>query len=116
MAKQATTVDEYISSCPDDVQEILREIRRRLHSAVPDTGETISYGIPTITRGGKHLVYFGAWKTHISVYPVPSGDEAMEQDLAPYRSGKGTLKFGLRKPIPYELIARVAAALAEQRS
>ena len=115
MANQAATLDEYISACPDDVQEILREIRGRLQSAVPGTGETISYGIPTITLAGRHLIYFAAWKTHISVYPVPTGDPAMEQELAPYRSGRGTLKFALRKPIPYELIGRVAAALANER-
>ena len=115
MAKQTDTVDDYIGSRPEDVREILREIRRRLRSAVPDAGETISYGIPTMTLGGKHLIYFGAWKRHISVYPVPSGDPEMEQQLAPYRSGKGTLKFGLSKPIPYDLIARVGAALADQR-
>jgi hypothetical protein len=35
--------------------------------------------------------------------------------MAAYKSGKGTLKFPLGKPIPYELIGRVAAALAGQR-
>ncbi len=115
MAKRAATVDEYINSCPDEVQAVLREVRRRVRAAVPGTGETISYGIPTITRADKHLIYIGAWKTHISVYPVPSGDPELDEELAPYRSGKGTLKFGLRKPIPYELIARVAVALAKQR-
>jgi uncharacterized protein YdhG (YjbR/CyaY superfamily) len=116
MANQAQTVDEYIGACPEDVQLILREIRRRVHAAVPDSGEKISYGIPTMTLAGQGLVYFGAWKTHISVYPVPSGDPALEQELAPHRSGKGTLKFALSKPIPYDLIARVATALAEQRA
>lgn len=115
MAKQAQTVDEYIGACPQDVQQILGEIRRRVHAAVPDTGEKISYGIPAMTLAGQGLVYFGAWKTHISVYPVPSGDAAMEQELAPFRSGKGTLKFPLDEPIPYDLIARVATALADQR-
>ena len=115
MASQAATVDEYIRSCPDDVQQILLQIRRRMHAAVPGAGETISYGIPTMTLGGKHLVHFAAWKSHISVYPVPAGDAAMERDLAPYLAGKGTLKFGLGKPIPYELIGQVAAALAAQR-
>jgi uncharacterized protein YdhG (YjbR/CyaY superfamily) len=93
----------------------LSEIRRRVRAALPDAGETISYGIPTITLAGTSLIYFGAWKTHISVYPVPSAGPALEQELAPYRSGKGTLKFGLRQPIPYDLITRVATALAGQR-
>ncbi len=115
MAKQAATVDEYIGSCPGDVQEIMREIRRRVHAAMPGAGEVISYGIPAVTLGGKQLIYFGAWKTHISVYPVPAGDAALQRDIAPYLAGKGTLRFGLGKPVPYELIERVAAALAAQR-
>jgi uncharacterized protein YdhG (YjbR/CyaY superfamily) len=51
MARQAASVDEYIGSCPDDVQEILREIRRRVHAAVPGAVEVISYGIPAMTLG-----------------------------------------------------------------
>ena len=115
MAAQITTVDEYIASCPDDVQEKLGEIRRRLRGAVPDAGETISYGIPTMTLHGRHLVYFGAWKHHIAVYPVPAADQALEQEIAPYRAGKGTLRFPLRKPIPYDLIERLAPTRAVQR-
>ncbi|HXL19619.1 MAG TPA: DUF1801 domain-containing protein [Streptosporangiaceae bacterium] len=115
MAAQITTVDEYIASCPDDVQEKLGEIRRRLRGAVPDAGETISYGIPTMTLHGRHLVYFWAWKHHIAVYPVPAADQALEQEIAPYRVGKGTLRFPLRKPIPYDLIERLAPTRAVQR-
>lgn len=115
MAAQVTTVDEYIASCPDDVQEILAEIRRRLHGAIPEAGETISYGIPTMTLHGRRLVHFAAWKHHIAVYPVPAADPALEQEIAPYRASKGTLRFPLRKSIPYNLIERLAALLAEQR-
>ncbi|MEV8148830.1 hypothetical protein AB0O52_11890 [Arthrobacter sp. NPDC080073] len=60
------------------------------------------------------MVYFAAWKNHISVYPVPDGDEDFERGIAPYRAAKGTLKFLLGKPIPYELIERVATVLAER--
>jgi len=115
MGERPATVDEYIDSRPGDAAEILREIRRRVHAAVPGAGEVISYGIPALTIGGKNLIFFGAWKTHISVYPVPAGDAALHQDMAPYLAGRGTLKFALAKPVPYELIQRVAAALAAQR-
>ena len=115
MGARAATVDEYINSCPDDAAEILREIRRRVRAAVPGAVEAISYGIPALTVGGKQLIFFGAWKTHISVYPVPAGDAALQQDIAPYLAGRGTLKFALAKPVPYGLIERVAAALAAQR-
>jgi uncharacterized protein YdhG (YjbR/CyaY superfamily) len=115
MAQHFTTVDEYIASQPTEVQPILREIRRRCHATVPRAGEMISYGIPTITLGGKYVVYFAAWKHHVSVYPVPRGDEAFEREIAPYLAAKGTLKFPLGKPVPYELIGTVAARLADER-
>ena len=82
---------------------------------MPDSGEAISYGIPTITLAGKHVVYFTAWAHHVSVYPVPSGDADFNEAVAPYRAAKGTLKFPLGKPVPYELIGRAAALLAAER-
>jgi uncharacterized protein YdhG (YjbR/CyaY superfamily) len=36
--------------------------------------------------------------------------------MAPYVAGKGTLKFPLSEPIPYDLIERVAARLLEERT
>ena len=115
MAQHFDTVDEYIGSFPAGVQEILQEIRRRCHTAVPDSGEMISYGIPTITLGGAYVVYFAGWARHVSVYPVPDGDEAFRASVAPYLAAKGTLKFPLGKPVPYELIGQVAALLAAER-
>jgi uncharacterized protein YdhG (YjbR/CyaY superfamily) len=82
---------------------------------VPKAEEKISYQIPTFALDGRYLVYFAGWKNHISVYPLPEADEAFERELAPYKSGKGTVKFPLNKPIPYDLIGRLAALLAEQR-
>ncbi|MFH5879833.1 iron chaperone [Arthrobacter sp. NA-172] len=114
MAEHFETVDDYIAAQPDEVQTILREIRRRAYAAVPGAGQTISYGIPTITFDGHSVVYFAAWKHHISVYPAPGGDEEFERGIAPYRASKGTLKFPLGKPIPYELIEKVASLLAER--
>lgn len=116
MADQFATIDDYISSFPEDVQNILTEIRRAIGAVAPEGGETISYQMPTITLNGKHLVYFAAWKNHVSLYPVPAADEALDQELAPYKASKGTLKFPLKKPIPYDLIKRVVALLVAQHA
>jgi uncharacterized protein YdhG (YjbR/CyaY superfamily) len=116
VAEQFATMDQYIGSFPEDVQVILEEVRRRIQNVAPEAGETISYQIPTMTLGGRHLVYFAAWKHHISVYPVPAVvDESFEQELAPYRAGRGTVRFPLNKPIPYGLIERLVALLVQQR-
>ena len=111
-----STVDEYIATFPADVQEILQQVRRTILGVVPEAGEKISYQIPTITMDGRALLYFSGWKQHISVYPIPAGDEALAAEIEPYRAGKGTLKFPLNKPIPYDLIARLAQAFVDSRN
>ena len=115
VAEQFATIDQYISSFPEDVQIILEAVRRAIRNVVPAAGETISYRIPTMTLNGRHLVYFAAWKRHISLYPVPAADEAFEQELAPYMAAKGTVRFPLHEPIPYDLIERLVALLVQQR-
>jgi uncharacterized protein YdhG (YjbR/CyaY superfamily) len=109
------TVDEYVASFPPDVREKLESVRAAIRTAVPGTEERISYGIPTFTLDGRYVVYFSGWKEHVSVYPIPDADPALERELKPHMAGKGTLKFPLDKPMPLELIARVAARLLEQR-
>ena len=71
--------------------------------------------MPTVTLDGVPLMYFAAWKRHIGVYPVPPAQGALERELAPYRAAKDTVRFPLSRPVPYELIERLAAFLAERR-
>ncbi|HEY3556046.1 MAG TPA: DUF1801 domain-containing protein [Kribbella sp.] len=116
MADKFETVDEYIASFPPEVREVLEQVRRTLHAAVPDAGEKISYQIPTITLDGTPLVHFSGWKSHIALYPIPPADDQLTQALAPYRSGKGTLKFPLNQPIPYPLITQIAQSFVASRN
>ena len=115
MARHFDSVDAYIAQFPAEVQDVLQEVRRRCRAAVPASDEMISYGIPTVTLDGKYVVYFAGWAHHVSVYPVPSGDDAFQDEIAPFRAGKGTLKFPLGKPIPYGLIERTAGLIAAER-
>lgn len=109
MASQAipATIDAYIAAFPAGVQAILEQVRATIREAAPGAQETISYQIPTFTLNGKYLIYFAAYKRHISVYPAPIGVAEFEAAVSTYGAGKGTLKFPLDKPIPYDLIARL---------
>jgi uncharacterized protein YdhG (YjbR/CyaY superfamily) len=111
-----SSVDEYIASFPTDVQEVLQQVRRTIRAVIPDAGEKISYQIPTITVDGKALLYFSGWKEHIALYPIPPTDEELAKWIEPYRAGKGTLKFPLNKPIPYDLITRLTEAFLVPRT
>ena len=101
------SIDEYIATFPEETQKILQEVRLTIRAAAPEAGEKISYGIPTFTLNNTYLIYFAGWKNHISIYPVPSGSEAFNQQVSKYMAGKGTLKFPLDRPLPLKLIARI---------
>lgn len=67
MKNKITFIDEYIDTFPENVQTILKQVRKTIKAAAPQTGEKISYGIPTFTLNGKYLIYFAGWKHHISI-------------------------------------------------
>ena len=101
------SMDEYIGTFPEQVQKILEELRATIKAAAPGTKEKISYNIPTFTLNGTYLVYFAGWKKHIAIYPIPSGTEAFNKEVAQYVDGKGTLKFPIDQPLPLKLISRI---------
>jgi uncharacterized protein YdhG (YjbR/CyaY superfamily) len=84
--------------------------------AAPDADEVISYNIPTYKMGGRAVLYFAAWKSHIAVYPVPETDDDLERELQPYRAVRSTLRFPLRQAMPYDLIERVFARHVAQQN
>jgi len=100
------SIDEYIAGFPIEVRKILEKIRMTIRKAAPDAEETLKYRMPTFTLKG-NLVYFAAFKRHIGFYPVPSGIEKFSKELSEYEGGKGSVKFPLDKPIPYDLIGKI---------
>jgi uncharacterized protein YdhG (YjbR/CyaY superfamily) len=111
-----STIDEYVAGLPEGSAAVVEEIRRRVHEAVPGAEETISYGMPTFTLDGRSFVHVAGWAKHVSVYPVPALDADLEDEVAPYRSGASTLKLPLTQDIPYDLVSRLVALLADQRA
>jgi uncharacterized protein YdhG (YjbR/CyaY superfamily) len=113
--KHITTIDEYISTFPVNIQAILEKMRQAIQKAAPEAVETMSYSIPTFDLNGKHLVFFAGWKHHISLYPIPAGDEAFQQQIAHYKRVKSTLQFPLDKPIPYDLVEKTVTLLIMEK-
>ena len=100
------TIDEYIAGFPKEIQAILEKLRATIKKAAPEAREAISYRIPTFKLEG-NLVHFAAFKNHISFFPAPTGIDEFEKETAAYRTGKGTLRFPLDKPLPLALITRI---------
>jgi uncharacterized protein YdhG (YjbR/CyaY superfamily) len=108
-----SSVEEYIAAAAPEVRPILEEIRRVAKAAVPEAQEVISYQMPAL-KLRRTFFYYAGFKQHIGVYPPVAGDAELARALAPYANAKGNLAFPLKAPMPYELIAEVARALAAQ--
>jgi len=100
------TVDEYISSFPSDIQDLLQQVRRAIREAAPGAKEVISYQIPSFTLRGS-LVWYAAFKDHIGFYPRASGIAAFKEKLSAYEISKGTVRFPLDKTLPLDLIQEI---------
>ena len=103
----------YISEFPEEIRVILEQIRETIQKAAPEAKEAIKYGMPTFILNG-NLVHFAAYKNHIGFYPAPNGIDAFIDELAVYRTGKGTIQFPIDKPIPFDLITKVVKFRVEE--
>lgn len=99
-------IDEYISQFPSEIQEKLKMLRKAIKEAAPEAEEKIAYRMPAYALNGP-LVYFAAFKDHISLFPTGSPMEGFKEDLSEYRTAKGTLQFSLDRPMPYDLIKKI---------
>lgn len=99
-------VDEYIAGFPEEIRVRLGQIREAIVNAAPAAEEKISYGIPAYTLNGP-LVYFAAYKNHIGLYATPAGNAAFKEELAGYKTSKGTVQFPHKEPLPLDLITKI---------
>jgi uncharacterized protein YdhG (YjbR/CyaY superfamily) len=107
------TIDEYIMGFEPAIQKTLNELRDFVKAEVPEATEKISYGMPTVYLKG-NLVHFAAFKDHYGFFPTPSGINEFEDELAPYKTGKGTLRFPFNEPIPWETLKKVIRYRVEE--
>ena len=101
------TVEEYISTFPDEIQKLLSKIRETILENAPKATEHLAYGMPAYKINGKPLVYFGGFKNHIGFYATPTGHKKFADVLSKYKSGKGSVQFPFDEPIPYDLIVKI---------
>lgn len=112
-------VDSYIATAPKEVRATLSELRRVIRNAAPGALERISYGMPFYEYGGTgykgRLVYFAAFKKHISLFIMPWHAVTVPSGLAKYHVSKATYRFDLDQPLPFTLIGRTVKALVRER-
>lgn len=101
------SVELYIASREEPVQQILKRIRTIILKHAKDAEESMAYGMPAYRLHGQPLVYFAAMKNHIGFYATPTGHEKFKEKLSKYKQGKGSVQFQLTEKIPYALIEEI---------
>jgi uncharacterized protein YdhG (YjbR/CyaY superfamily) len=99
-------VNKYIASQPSPQKQILERLRQLIRKTAPLAKEGMNYGVPAFKLNG-NLILYAAFKEHVGLYPEPDTIKVFEKELKDYETSKGTIKFKLDKPIPYDLIEKI---------
>ncbi|MCI8559592.1 MAG: hypothetical protein HFH03_00475 [Dorea sp.] len=108
------TIEEYIEGQSEQVQPYLRQINKAIKAAIPDTVEKISWSMPTYWKK-RNLIQFAAFRKHIGLYPGPEAIEVFGESLKEYKTSKGTIQLPYDKPMPLELIGKIAKWCEEEK-
>ena len=109
-----STVAEYIENFDGPTRERLDELRRLVLDILPDAVEGISYGVAGFKVQGRPVVYLGGYAKFVSIYPITELPAELDEQVAQFRSGKGTARFSHTEPLPRDLIERLVRHLADR--
>lgn len=102
-----SVIDDYLAKVSASQKAQLERIRRIVKQIVPDVEETIGYGIPAFKCQNQPLVYFAAFKNHMSLFPTAGPTEVLKDKLQAYKISKGTIQFTLENPLPESIIREI---------
>jgi uncharacterized protein YdhG (YjbR/CyaY superfamily) len=107
MNPKPSSVEEYFSRFPPEIQSKLTQIRVLLKQTLPEAEEVISYHMPAF-KTSEVLVYYAATKSHLGFYPTSSGVSNFKVELAGYVTSKGAIQFPYGEDLPEQLIVAIA--------
>jgi uncharacterized protein YdhG (YjbR/CyaY superfamily) len=103
-----TTVEDYLDALPEEQRTAMEKLRKTIKAAAPEATETIAYQMPAFKDRGRFLVSYAAFKDHCSLFPASGAvRDALGDELKPYLSGKGTIRFQASKPLPTTLVRKI---------
>jgi uncharacterized protein YdhG (YjbR/CyaY superfamily) len=103
-------IDQYLARLPEPTRTALEKLREAIRAAAPTATETISYKLAAFRHEGM-LVAFGAVANRCGFY-VMSGTvlQGFRDELAEYKTSKGTIRFTPDRPLPSALVKRIVGA------
>jgi uncharacterized protein YdhG (YjbR/CyaY superfamily) len=109
------SVEQYLADLPEEPRAALEKLRETIKASAPEATEGIAYQMPTFRNHGRFLVSYAAYKNHCSLFPASDAVmEAFGEELKPYFSGKGTIRFQANKPLPAALVRKIVKKRIEE--
>jgi uncharacterized protein YdhG (YjbR/CyaY superfamily) len=101
-------IDRYLAELDEPQRSTLEALRKSIMEVVPAAEQCIAYGMPAFKVQGKTVAGFAAFKNHLSYLPHSGSVLAtLPDDVAPYETSKGSLKFTINKPLPKRLVKKL---------
>jgi uncharacterized protein YdhG (YjbR/CyaY superfamily) len=113
--KTYQNVEDYIAQASLKARPKLIRFRSIIKELAPQAEESISYGMPAYKLNGP-LVYFGAFKDHVSLFATASQGvkDKFAKELNKFKTSKGTIQFPLDSSLPVELIKNIVKLRVEE--
>ncbi|WP_406632426.1 iron chaperone [Amycolatopsis sp. WGS_07] len=104
--------DAYIAKSPEDLRPLLEQVRAQLAKTLPDAQEVMKYNMPGFEVGGSIVAGYGAFSKQCGLYVAPGAIAALADDIAAagLKATKNGVTFSVRRPIPDDLVGRLAQA------
>ena len=104
--------ESYIAAAPEAFRPVLTHLRDLLSGALPEAEEMTAYNMPGFRIQGMVVASYAAFTKQVGLYflaPAIS-DHAEEIAEAGLKASKTGITFAPRKPVPDDLVTRLARA------
>lgn len=106
--KEPNPIDQYIAQYEGESRSRLIQIQELFASIFPDAEQVIRYKMPAFRVGDIDVVYFAAYKNHVSLMPTSYTIERFASRLADHKATEHAIQFQNAQPLPVDLIKEIA--------
>ncbi len=106
-------IDAYIARFSPKVQQRLLYIRQTALSVFGGADEKMYYGYPTICVQGKEIMFYGAYKDHVSICVGDDWIDFLKGQFPQFGYTKATIKFQHSEPFPEDVIQVLCELLGQ---
>jgi len=109
--------DAYIDAAPEQFRALLGGLRAQLSKALPDAEEVMKYDMPGFRIGDTIVAGYSTFSKQCGLYVDPGAIAALADEIADakLKASKTGITFSASRPIPDELVRKLAVASRKEK-